>query len=260
MPITKADLDNAKQDDDKRKADANQAKLKTKEKESNEAPRKAASDAVTAIRDKLNFKRGGTVKTKRYAVGGEADDTAKSEVFKNFKSGESKYERDDNEASSGPSSFKEAFAEARRRGDKTFMWNGERKTTELASSKPKPAPKAEAETPAAKESSGMGPKNTFLTKERMKVEDKSEGSTLDRIKEHLGNEFKKRPRAAAKEDEAPAKIGTQNFRASDSRRPTYEKGRSTEEWSKMLGKKKGGSVKSASARADGCAIRGKTRA
>ena len=50
MPITKADLDNAKQDDDKRKADAKQAKLKAEEKESNEGPRKALGEAVDYVK------------------------------------------------------------------------------------------------------------------------------------------------------------------------------------------------------------------
>jgi hypothetical protein len=45
-------------------------------------------------------------------------------------------------------------------------------------------------------SSGMGPKNTFLTKERMGVKDKSTGSFMDRIKEHLGNEFKTKKMAS----------------------------------------------------------------
>ena len=70
MPITKTDLDNAKQDDDKRKAEENQAALKAKEKKSNEAPREAASDVITTIRNKLGFKKGGKVKAKRYDEGG----------------------------------------------------------------------------------------------------------------------------------------------------------------------------------------------
>lgn len=44
--------------------------------------------------------------------------------------------------------------------------------------------------------SGMGPKNTFLTKERMGVKDTSTGSFMDRIKEHLGNEFKSKNMAS----------------------------------------------------------------
>jgi hypothetical protein len=44
--------------------------------------------------------------------------------------------------------------------------------------------------------SGMGPKNTFLTKERMGVKDTSTGSFMDRVKEHLGNEFKSKKMAS----------------------------------------------------------------
>jgi hypothetical protein len=44
--------------------------------------------------------------------------------------------------------------------------------------------------------SGMGPKNTFLTKERMGVKDTSSGSFMDRVKEHLGNEFKTKKMAS----------------------------------------------------------------
>jgi len=60
MPITKEDIDNAKQDADKRKADEKQAELKAKEKKDNEAPRKAASDAVDYVKGKLGFKEGGS--------------------------------------------------------------------------------------------------------------------------------------------------------------------------------------------------------
>ena len=44
--------------------------------------------------------------------------------------------------------------------------------------------------------SGMGPKNTFLTKERMGVKDTSTGSWFDRAKEHLSNEFKTKKMAS----------------------------------------------------------------
>lgn len=46
-------------------------------------------------------------------------------------------------------SFKEAFAEARKGGGKTFEWEGKKYTTELASDK-KAAPKTEVAKPAAK--------------------------------------------------------------------------------------------------------------
>ena len=61
MPVTEDDIKNAKQDEMKRKADAKQAELKKKEKEENEAPRKAVSDAVDYIKSKIGFKHGGAV-------------------------------------------------------------------------------------------------------------------------------------------------------------------------------------------------------
>lgn len=64
MPVTKTDLENAKQDEDKRKAEKEQAKLKAEEKESNEAPRKAASDAVKYVKEKLGFKKGGSASSR----------------------------------------------------------------------------------------------------------------------------------------------------------------------------------------------------
>ena len=60
MPITKEDLENAKQDEMKRKADENQAAIKAKEKAENEAPRKTLSDAVGYVKSKLGLKKGGT--------------------------------------------------------------------------------------------------------------------------------------------------------------------------------------------------------
>ena len=60
MSISDDDVKNAKQDDDKRKAEKEQAKLKAEEKESNEAPRKAASDAFKYVKEKLGFKKGGS--------------------------------------------------------------------------------------------------------------------------------------------------------------------------------------------------------
>ena len=62
MPVSKAELDAAKQDARERKEDKEQEKLKAEERKENEAPRKAISDAFTAIKEKLGFKKGGYVK------------------------------------------------------------------------------------------------------------------------------------------------------------------------------------------------------
>ena len=90
-------------------------------------------------------------------------------------------------------SFKEAFASARKSGDKTFEWQGKKYTTELASEKPKATAKTESRFSASK---AIGA--------------------------------------------APAK-----------KAPGF--------MTKSMGFKKGGSVSSASKRADGCAVKGKTR-
>jgi len=79
-----------------------------------------------------------TRKAKRYDDGGETDSSVdtnepgmkEAEPAENFK----------------PSSFKDAFASARKAGDKTFSWQGKSYTTEMAG-----APKASAPAPAVKE-------------------------------------------------------------------------------------------------------------
>lgn len=123
-----------------------------------------------------------------------------------------------------PKTFKQAFAEARRAGERTFTWRGKKYTTELA----KPKAKAKAEEPdesmaetarlarqaksAPAEKRGMGPKLTFLTPERLSQ----------------SREAMRRSREGMKSGGSVKKYAS------------------------------GGSV-SASKRADGCAIRGKTR-
>lgn len=64
MPITKEDLDTAKQKDREREEDKAQAKQKEEERKENEAPRKAASDAVKYIKEKLGMKKGGTASSR----------------------------------------------------------------------------------------------------------------------------------------------------------------------------------------------------
>lgn len=90
-------------------------------------------------------------------------------------------------------SFKEAFASARKSGDKTFEWQGKKYTTELASEKPKASVKT---------------KETFSASKAIGA--------------------------------SPAKKAPDFMR-------------------KAMGMKSGGSVSSASRRADGCAVKGKTR-
>jgi hypothetical protein len=166
--------------------------------------------------------RGGHVKTKRYAAGGEADDEAKSNIVTKFgkaPGGEDTFERDREvkrgESEASPSSFKEAFAAARSAGNKTFEHNGKKYTTEVASAK-KPTPRPEP-------------------KEAVK----------ETVSEHLSEEFKKRPAGTGMKESA------RQARVDRIRRNV---GSNLENF----GMKKGGSV-SASSRGDGIAQRGKTK-
>ena len=119
-------------------------------------------------------------------------------------------------------SFKEAFASARKGGDKSFEWQGKKYTTELA--KPKAATPAPAPAPA--------PKPKYET-------------PYDRMNRQ------NRETAASRKSAADTERATL--------RENVRKGMSGDTNAKtLLPMKKGGMT--ASKRADGCAIRGKTRA
>ena len=127
-------------------------------------------------------------------------------------------------------SFKEAFATARKGGGKTFEWQGKKYTTDLAKPAAKPAPKAAAPAPAP------APKPKYETPyDRMNREN--------------------REAASARKSSADSERSTlqKNIREGSSGRVNPKT---------LLPMKKGGMVKSSSAskRADGIAIRGKTRA
>ena len=106
------------------------------------------------------------------------------------------------------SSFKEAFAEARKAGDKTFEWNGKKYTTEMAGDK--------KSKPAAKSIARMT----------------DTGDEISRLMRRAPSPV---PRTDLMRTSSNApKLGMANF-------------------------KSGGKVSSASKRADGCAVKGKTR-
>jgi hypothetical protein len=129
-------------------------------------------------------------------------------------------------------SFKEAFAEARAAGDKTFEWGGKKYTTELASSKPKTEPKA---------ASKAEPKTTSGLTNREK-EIKSSG---------MSGKFVKG--AAPDERRAPT---TSSLSKEERIRAAGGGGKFVRGATPM---KAGGKVSSASKRGDGCAVKGKTR-
>jgi hypothetical protein len=142
-----------------------------------------------------------------------------------------------------PSSFKEAFAAARGNGDKTFSYNGKLYATELASSTPKktsPAPMQQEK--AAPIFSNEGRNKPMPSKPSMGSDNASAMSVNERIKKSL---------ASAREGSGPTDSRSVNQRIKEA-----------------LGMKKGGAVKkmasggsvsSASRRADGIATKGKTR-
>lgn len=135
-------------------------------------------------------------------------------------------------------SFKEAFAEARRAGGKTFDWNGKKYTTEVAGAKTaaKPATDTGDETARlrarAPATAPAAPKPKYET-------------AYDRMNRRNREEAAARSAATPKgqdrilRDVRPGQVNAKTLL------PT--------------GMKKGGSVSKASGRADGCAQRGKTR-
>jgi hypothetical protein len=154
--------------------------------------------------------------------------------------------------STGPAktmSFKEAFASARGAGDKTFEWQGKKYTTDLASSKPatKPAAEKAVEKPAksvAKIESASAPMARSI---------KSDLDELSKSNSSLSN-----VNMLSKGKMSPEK--KEEVIKSTPKRSGYTIPKSSE-FTGMGGMKfaKGGSVSSASKRADGCAVKGKTK-
>lgn len=139
-------------------------------------------------------------------------------------------------------SFKEAFAEARKGGGKTFEWNGKKYTTEMAGGASKPAPKAAPDT--------GDDTARLMSRAPAPAKKPAYETAYDRMNRQ------NREAAAAKSSAASGERATlmKNMRERD-----FGKGKID---SKTLlptkGYKSGGSV-SASRRADGIAQRGKTR-
>lgn len=151
---------------------------------------------------------------------------------------------------------------------------------------------APVSTPNPDSSSGIGPKNTFLTKERLdkaqdsmrryrEAQQKKQRGVSDIQYDPMGNPIMKKggkvkkyadggttttkPEAAKpepKKDNMPEWAKNERENAERDRRVKKEGEGAEKEVKKNMstfGFKKGGSVSSASKRADGCAIRGKTR-
>lgn len=149
--------------------------------------------------------------------------------------------------------FKEAFAAARGAGNKTFEWQGKRYTTEMAGAK-----KA-ASAPAAASYSNEGrsrPTATTATaaKAPSSIYDTSRDPLLRKISESM-----KEKREAAAELRRESRRGQASAPTKERREDPYTGRTAVERMKDLRGYAGGGSVKSASKRADGIASRGKTR-
>lgn len=152
-----------------------------------------------------------------------------------------------------PSTFKQAFAEARKAGEKTFEFRGKRYTTELAKPSSGSKPKAEKESSVTietrkMESEPITSKPAKTAKEQMRdivsktpLVNPSGGIDIKnmlRRSQEIGATGMKESARQARVDKVRRNVG--------SNLETY-------------GMKSGGKVSSASSRADGIAQRGKTR-
>jgi hypothetical protein len=163
----------------------------------------------------------------------------------------------ENTGSTGPTrdmSFKEAFASARGAGNKTFEWQGKKYTTELASPKSSRAAESAPKSARISESASKSVAKINSASAPMARSIKSDLDELARAKsaiETVNAMPKGRMLPQAKEE----------FLTPTPKRSGYTMPKASEFTG--MGSMKfagGGKVRSASARADGIAIRGKTRA
>lgn len=141
-------------------------------------------------------------------------------------------------------SFKEAFAEARRGGGKTFEWNGKKYTTEMAGAS-KPAAKAvdTGDEMARLKARAPAPKPKYETGfDRMTRENREAGRDIGSVATRLKD-----------------RIMGAGDRGQDRILRDVRPGATNPKTLLPTGMKKGGSVSKASSRADGIAQRGKTR-
>lgn len=136
-------------------------------------------------------------------------------------------------------SFKEAFAEARRGGGKTFEWNGKKYTTEMAGEK-SATPKAASKPMVTDTGDEIARLKARAPAPKPKYETRADA--LYR---------RNREEAAAREAATP--------RGQDRILRGVRPGSVDPKTLLPTGMKKGGSVSKASSRADGIAMRGKTR-
>ena len=194
---------------------------------------------------------------KRYEEGGEVEEGERAKEYVASK------------AETAPSTFREAFAQARKAGQERFTFNGKSYTTEMAGSKPA-APKPSGRETAEENLSKRRPTDLASSKARhegMKIaEERSQReSDAEKAREsRLGSSILARDRLGSEPD---AYIVNRRRRAAEEAAKetstpsrTFGAGAmSAKGLGGMSGFAKGGKVGSASKRADGIAQRGKTR-
>lgn len=200
------------------------------------------------------MKSGG--KVKKYEEGGDVPDTYKSASEAGAMPMEDK-----------PKSFKEAFAAARSDDAKTFEWNGKKYTTEMASEKGSPNMGRSAGVTKSRTTGGAP--NVFERTQKMARGFKAGGNVKYNFEKSGKDVEKKGMKEGSKAEMAldkkqmPMKSGKPAFMMKKGGTAKYAKGGGIESRGKTKGTvirmASGGSVSSASRRADGIAQRGKTR-
>jgi hypothetical protein len=154
------------------------------------------------------------------------------------------------------SPFGLAFDEARKAGKKDFTFKGKKFTTEMAKPKAKPAEKGPDKATldqiaALKRRGEKGPDKATLDRVDRKAKEEAKGPS-DAELDRMAKKFD-----AKKDRPGSEVIAEKQEKAQPKMQGAYRE--SFGNIKKALGFKSGGSVSSASKRADGCAVKGKTR-
>ena len=217
-------------------------------------------------------------KRKKFAMGGPTSYSGEEDSEQGLKmSARRGVAKTDDSAAKGGSSFNEAFRAARKDGLKTFKWRGGTYGTELASESKKPskaasatsipkaapaaapkteAPKAEAPVRRATAVRGRGaPGTREIDKQYAENRRASYGERINPFS-GLGDLFGLR-----REEELMKRMGVSREEARKrlANLEEAEEGSGMRRGGKVKRYASGGSVSSASKRADGCATKGKTR-
>ena len=166
------------------------------------------------------------------------------------------------DSASKPLSFKEAFASARKGGDKTFEWNGGKYATEMESSAKKAAPVAPVRANSDYSNEGRTTPKPPLRQVTMR--DNAEAPKKEMYRTMSGKMAEKTPDknpAAGLGDliSRGAKAAGETLSKYEFVTPASRIAKENKAAKEARGYKAGGSVSSASRRGDGIAMKGKTR-